>query len=105
MSDSIFLFLEKSTIFLLVFSLVLFSWSALSSRNLRKFQFQMSIFVLIWIVGEIVRVLHEEGIFTILGRGDVGMILHTIAMLFFSLMLWIRFYYAKKSGKMTIEST
>jgi hypothetical protein len=105
LSDSIFLFLEKSTIFLLVFSLVLFSWSALSSRNLRKFQFQMSIFVLIWIVGEIVRVLHEEGIFTILGRGDVGMILHTIAMLFFSLMLWIRFYYAKKSGKMMIEST
>lgn len=104
MSDSLFLFLEKSTIFLLVISLGLFSWSALSSRNLRKFQFQMSIFVLIWIAGEIVRVLHEEGIFTILGRGDVGMILHTIAMLFFSLMLWIRFYYAKKSGKMMIES-
>lgn len=105
MSDSLFLFLEKSTIFLLVISLGLFSWSALSSRNLRKFQFQMSIFVLIWIAGEIVRVLHEEGIFTILGRGDVGMILHTTAMLFFSLMLWIRFYYAKKSGKMMIEST
>ncbi|MDW0188693.1 MAG: hypothetical protein QOK51_03880 [Nitrososphaeraceae archaeon] len=105
MSDSLFLFLEKSTIFLLVISLGLFSWSALSSRNLRKFQFQMSIFVLIWIAGEIVRVLHEEGIFMILGRGDVGMILHTIAMLFFSLMLWIRFYYAKKSGKMMIEST
>ncbi|MDW0248839.1 MAG: hypothetical protein QN702_04370 [Nitrososphaeraceae archaeon] len=70
MSDSLFLFLEKSTIFLLVISLGLFRWSALSSRNLRKFQFQMSIFVLIWIAGEIVRVLHEEGIFMILGRGD-----------------------------------
>ena len=105
MSDPLFLFLEKSTIFLLVISLGLFSWSALSSRNLRKFQFQMSIFVLIWIAGEIVRVLHEEGIFTIFGRSEVGMILHTIAMLFFSLMLWIRFYYAKKSGKIMIETT
>lgn len=105
MSDSLFLFLDKSTIFLLVISLGLFSWSALSSRNIRKFQFQMSIFVLIWITGEIVRVLHEEGIFTIFGRSEVGMILHTIAMLFFSLMLWIRFYYAKKSGKMMIETT
>jgi hypothetical protein len=105
MSDSFFLFLDKSTIFLLVISLGLFSWSALSSRNIRKFQFQMSIFVLIWIAGEIVRVLHEEGIFTIFGRSEVGMILHTIAMLFFSLMLWIRFYYAKKSGKMMIETT
>jgi hypothetical protein len=105
MSDSLFLFLDKSTIFLLVISLGLFSWSALSSRNIRKFQFQISIFVLIWITGEIVRVLHEEGIFTIFGRVEVGMILHTIAMLFFSLMLWIRFYYAKKSGKMMIETT
>ena len=105
MSDSFFLFLDKSTIFLLVISLGLFSWSSLSSRNIRKFQFQMSIFVLIWIIGEIVRVLHEEGIFTIFGRSEVGMILHTIAMLFFSLMLWIRFYYAKKSGKMMIETT
>jgi len=105
MSDSFFLFLDKSTIYLLVISLGLFSWSALSSRNIRKFQFQMSIFVLIWIAGEIVRVLHEEGIFTIFGRSEVGMILHTIAMLFFSLMLWIRFYYAKKSGKMMIETT
>ena len=105
MSDSLFLFLDKSTIFLLVISLGLFGWSALSSRNIRKFQFQMSIFVLIWITGEIVRVLHEEGIFTIFGRSEVGMILHTIAMLFFSLMLWIRFYYAKKSGKMMIETT
>ena len=105
MSDSLFLFLDKSTIILLVISLGLFSWSAISSRNIRKFQFQMSIFVLIWIAGEIVRVLHEEGIFTIFGRSEVGMILHTIAMLFFSLMLWIRFYYAKKSGKMMIETT
>ena len=105
MSDSLFLFPDKSTIFLLVISLGLFGWSALSSRNIRKFQFQMSIFVLIWIAGEIVKVLHEEGIFTIFGRSEVGMILHTIAMLFFSLMLWIRFYYAKKSGKMMIETT
>jgi hypothetical protein len=104
MSDSLFLFLDKSTIFLLVISLGLFSWSALSSRNIRKFQFQMSIFVLIWIAGEIVRVLHEEGIFTIFGRSEVGMILHTIAMLFFSLMLWIRFYYAKKRVKIMFET-
>jgi hypothetical protein len=105
MSDLLFLFPDKSTIFLLAISLGLFIWSALRSRNIRKFQFQMSIFVLIWIAGEIVRVLHEEGIFTIFGRSEVGMILHTIAMLFFSLMLWIRFYYAKKSGKMMIETT
>jgi hypothetical protein len=105
MSDLLFLFPDKSTIFLLAISLGLFVWSALSSRNIKKFQFQMSIFLLIWIVGETVRVLHDEGIFTVFGNGEIEMILHTIAMVFFSLMLWTRFYYARKSGKMMIETT
>lgn len=103
MSETALLFLEKSTIFLLVISLAVFSWLALSSRSLRKFQFQMSIFVLIWIVGEIIRFLQEEKIFTIFGVGDLGAVLHTLAMIFFSLMLWIRFYYSRRSGKLMIE--
>jgi hypothetical protein len=60
----------------------------------------MSIFIIIWIVGEIMRYLHEENIF---GMHDLGTLLHTIAMGFFSVMLWIRFYYSKRSGKMMIE--
>ncbi|HSF49305.1 MAG TPA: hypothetical protein VLA74_00975 [Nitrososphaeraceae archaeon] len=103
MSETALLFLEKGTIFLLVISLAVFSWSALRSRSLRKFQFQMSIFVLIWIVGEIIRFLQEEKIFTIFGVGDLGAVLHTVAMIFFSLMLWIRFYYSRRSGKLMIE--
>jgi hypothetical protein len=103
LSETALLFLEKSTIFLLVISLAVFSWSALSSRSLRTFQFQMSIFVIIWVVGEIMRFLQEEKIFTIFGVGDLGAVLHTVAMIFFSLMLWIRFYYSRRSGKLMIE--
>jgi hypothetical protein len=103
LSETALLFLEKSTIFLLVISLAVFSWSALSSRSLRKFQFQMSIFIIIWIIGELIRFLQEENIFTIIGIGDLGTVLHTIAMIFFSLMLWIRFYYSRRSGKLMIE--
>jgi hypothetical protein len=101
--DEILLFLEKSTIFLLLISLALFSWSALSAKSFRKFQFQMSIFIIIWIVGEIMRFLHEENIFTLFGMHDLGTVMHTIAMGFFSLMLWIRFYYSRRSGKIMIE--
>jgi hypothetical protein len=95
--------MEKSTIFLLLISLALFIWSAISGKSLRKFQFQMSIFIIIWIVGEIIRFLHEENIYTLFGMHDLGTLLHTIAMAFFSLMLWIRFYYSRRSGKMMIE--
>jgi hypothetical protein len=97
------LLLEKSTILLLLVSLALFSWSAITAKSLRKFQFQMSIFIVIWIVGEIIRFLHEENIFTLFGMHDLGTVLHTIAMAFFSLMLWIRFCYSRRSGKMMIE--
>lgn len=45
----------------------------------------------------------EEKIFTIFGLGDLGAVLHTVAMIFFSLMLWIRFYYSRRSGKLMIE--
>ncbi|HET8847601.1 MAG TPA: hypothetical protein VFM20_02325 [Nitrososphaeraceae archaeon] len=95
--------MEKSIPLLLLVSVALFSWSAVSAKSLRKFQFQMSIFIIIWIVGEIVRFLHEENIFTLFGMHDLGTVLHTIAMVFFSLMLWIRFYYSRRSGKMMIE--
>jgi hypothetical protein len=95
--------MEKSTIFLLLISLALFIWSAISAKSLRKFQFQMSIFIIIWIVGEIIRFLHEENIYTLFGMHDLGTLLHTIAMAFFSLMIWIRFYYSRRSGKMMIE--
>jgi hypothetical protein len=63
----------------------------------------MSIFVIIWVVGEIMRFLQEEKIFTIFGVADLGAVLHTVAMIFFSLMLWIRFYYSRRSGKLMIE--
>lgn len=101
--NDVLLFLEKSIPLLLLISLALFSWSAISAKSIRKFQFQMSIFIIIWIVGEIVRFLHEENIFTLFGMHDLGIVLHTIAMVFFSLMLWIRFYYSRRSGKMMIE--
>jgi len=100
--NDVLLFLENSVIFLLLISLALFSWSAINAKSLRKFEFQISIFIVIWIVGEIIRFLHEENIFTLFGMHDAGTLLHTIGMVFFSLMLWIRFYYSR-SRKMMIE--
>ena len=35
--------------------------------------------------------------------GDVGLEIHVISMVFFSMMLWLRFYYSKRSGKKMIE--
>jgi hypothetical protein len=55
-------FLEYDLTFvLLLFSVLIFGLLAWRSKNVRTFQFQISIFILIWISGELVNVLAENG--------------------------------------------
>ena len=58
----------------------------------------------VWILGEIAGSLQDSGIivFTAL-QGDIGLEIHVVSMVFFSLMLWLRFYYSERSGKKMIE--
>ncbi len=64
----------------------------------------MSIFLIIWILGEITGSLQDSGmvIFPAL-QGDIGLEIHTISMIFFSVMLWLRFIYSERSGKKMVE--
>jgi hypothetical protein len=60
--------------------------------------------MIIWILGEITGILQDNGI-TVLSalQGDVGLEIHVISMVLFSMMLWFRFCYSKRSGKKMIE--
>jgi hypothetical protein len=92
------------TIFLLLVALGIFVWLVMRSMRIRSFQFQMSIFLIIWILGEITSSLQDSGlvIFAAL-QGDIGLEVHTVSMIFFSVMLWLRFFYSERSGKRVIE--
>lgn len=92
------------TIILLLVALGLFVWLAMRSKNIRSFQFQMSIFLVIWILGEIPDTLQDNGIviFSVL-QGNVGLEIHVISMIFFSTILWLRFYYSERSSKIMVE--
>jgi hypothetical protein len=69
------------------------------SRNIKSFQFQISIFILIWITGEIVDLLGEERVVELFSISEIGVYVHVLAMAMFSAMLWIRFYLSERSGK------
>jgi hypothetical protein len=56
-------------------------------------------FILIWIAGEIVDLLGEEGVVELFSTSEMGIYVHVLAMAMFSAMLWIRFYLSEKSGK------
>ena len=96
--------MSNITLILLLVELGIFVWLAARSKKIRSFQFQMSIFLIVWILGEITGSLQDSGvvIFPVL-QGDIGLEIHTVSMVFFSIMLWFRFYYSERSGKKMIE--
>lgn len=104
-SPAILLLLMNSiTIMLLLGALGIFVWLAARLKNIRSFQFQLSIFIIIWIVGDIVSILHDNGIvgFSAL-QSDLGSGIHVVSMVFISMMLWLRYYYSERSSKKMIE--
>jgi hypothetical protein len=91
------------TLVLLVVALGIFAWLAVKSRSVRSFQFQLSLFIVIWIAGEIVDLIHEQDAM-LLPYHNAGLYVHVLAMGLFSAMLWTRFYLSKKSGKKMADS-
>ena len=83
---------------LLIIAFGIFVWLTAKSRNVKSFQFQISLFIVIGIVGEIVDLIVDEGVIKLFSN-ELGIYIHVIAMVMFSTMIWIGFYLSKKSGK------
>jgi hypothetical protein len=100
----ILIIMSNITIILLLVALGIFVWLAARSKNVRSFQFQVSIFLVVWILGEITGNLQDSGIVILTAlQGDIGLEIHTASMIFFSVLLWLRFFYSERSGKKTVE--
>ena len=83
--------------------LVIFVWLAIRSKNIKSFQLQISVFIAVYIIGGIIE--NNNGriaIFSVLPP-EIGSQIHVIAAIFFTIMIWFRFYYADLRGKRMIE--
>jgi hypothetical protein len=95
---------DSLTVILLFGALAIFVWLAARSRNIRSVQFQFSVFIVIWIVGQVIGILQDSGIIVLpLILDDIGLEVHVISLVFLSIMLWVRFYYSESSGKRMVE--
>ena len=90
------------TLILSLIPLAIFIWLAVRSKNIRAFQFQISIFIAVYILGEIIEN-NRITVFSVLPP-DIGSQIHVGSAIFFTIMVWFRFYYADKSGKKMIEN-
>ncbi len=98
------IFMNNITIILLLIAFSIFVWQVSRSKSIRSFPFQISIFLVVWILGEIVGNLEDNGIIVFPAlQGNIGLEIHVVSMVLFSLMLWLRFYYSERNGKKMIE--
>ena len=82
--------------------MIIFVWLALRSKSIKAFQFQISIFIAVYILGEIIEN-NRIAIFSTLPP-NIGSQIHVGSAIFFTIIMWFRFYYAEKRGKKMIES-
>jgi hypothetical protein len=95
---------DYMTLVLLVIALMIFVWLVVKSRSIRSFQFQVSIFIAIMVAGGIVDLLSNNGIIQLPpGFQELGFLIHVGSMIFFSLMIWLRYYISKRNGRKMIE--
>ena len=105
-SNSTFDFLHSMsdiTFILSLIPLVIFVLLAIRSKSIKAFQFQISIFIAVYILGEILEN-NRIAIFSTLPP-DIGSQIHVGSAIFFTIMIWFRFYYADKRGKKMVESS
>ena len=92
------------TFVLLLICISIFGYLAFRSKNVRSFQFQISIFILIWIAGELANVLLENGILNLPpSMSEIGYEIHVSSMVFFGIFLYSRYFYSSRRGKQLIE--
>ena len=90
------------TFILSLIPLIIFVWLAIRSKSIKSFQFQISIFIAVYILGELIEN-NRIAIFSTLPP-NLGSQIHVGSAVFFTIMMWFRFYYAEKRGKKMIES-
>jgi len=83
--------------------LVIFVWLAIRSKNIKSFQLQISVFITVYIIGGIIE--NNNGRIAMFSTlpPEIGSQIHVIAAIFFTIMIWFRFYYADLRGKKMIE--
>ena len=91
------------TSLLILIPLIIFIWLAIKSKNIKSFQFQLMVFILMYLVGQIIENNGDSIFFSMLPK-DFGSQIHVIAAAFFTIMILFRFYYANPRKKKMIDN-
>ena len=100
-SDSIYSIGNITSLIILI-PLIIFIWLTIKSKNIKRFQFQLMVFILMYFVGQVIENNGNSVFFSMLPK-DFGSQIHVIAAAFFTIMILFRFYYANPRKKKMID--
>ena len=92
------------TSLLILIPLIIFIWLTIKSKNIKSFQFQLMVFILMYLVGQIIENNNGDSIFFSVLPKDFGSQIHVFAAAFFTIMILFRFYYANPRKKKMIDN-
>lgn len=97
--DSGFLFsMGGITLIILFMSLAIFGWLTVRNRNIRSFELQITVFIIVYIIGEIIEDFKIPSLSSI---PYLGSQIHIVSAVLLAIIVWLRLYSVRKSGKMT----
>jgi hypothetical protein len=88
------------TLIILFMSLAIFGWLTVRDRNIRSFEFQITVFIVVYIIGEIIE---DYKIPSLSSIPYLGSQIHIVSAVLLAIILWLRLYSVRKSGKMIDE--
>ena len=96
--DSGFLFsIGGITLIILFMLLGIFGWLTVRNRNIRSFEFQITVFIVVYIIGEIIEDFKIPSLSSI---PYLGSQIHIVSAVLLAVIVWLRLYSIRKSGKM-----
>ena len=85
--DDIVPFFESLSLILILLAFAIFTRLAIKGKSLGSFRFQLSIFLLIWVLSEIPHILGTLGLIDTASYSDTGLYLHATSMAVFALFV------------------
>ncbi|MGB7697502.1 MAG: hypothetical protein WBL46_09820 [Nitrososphaeraceae archaeon] len=91
------------TSILFLVSLAFFVLLSIKLKSIRTFQFQISLFVGLYVLGEIIEIKELAAFLSI--PESLGSQIHVGATIFLTFIIWIRFIYSEKAIKNLVDTT
>jgi hypothetical protein len=88
------------TLIILFMSLAIFGWLTVKYRNIRSYEFQITVFIIVYIIGEL---LEDYKIPSLSTLPYIGSQIHVASAVLLAIILWLRLYSVRNSGRKTVD--